>query len=140
MPNDKDAVENLEREQQIYRLPSVASSDCFRKMYDVIDSNTIALEWLETTLAELEYKAEDRTYSIILTILSATLDSCRILADDGYVNTGRVHGLQHSASADYSDYKTNNLLLSGIKIGRVTAKVGDLGLGEQAVVTETCFY
>ena len=75
-----------------------------------------------------------------MTFLRETLTSCHILADHGYVNTGRVPGPQQSALANYSDYKTNNILLSGVDSGRITAKVGDLGLGEQAVINETCFY
>lgn len=34
----------MNRELQTYRLPEVAMAECFWKMYDVIDDNTIALE------------------------------------------------------------------------------------------------
>lgn len=56
------------------------------------------------------------------------------------MNTGIVPDLQQSASANYSDLKPNNILLSGIQTGHVIAKVGDLGLGDQAVVNEARFY
>lgn len=51
-------MENLNRECQSYLLPGVASSTCFRKLY-VVDTGEaaasdkfVALEWLETTLAQ----------------------------------------------------------------------------------------
>jgi hypothetical protein len=51
LPDDEIATENLDRERHSYRLPGVASASCFRQMYDVIDNRTIALEWLDTSLA-----------------------------------------------------------------------------------------
>lgn len=112
-PNDEIATENLDRECQSYLLPGVASAKCFRQMYDVIDNRTIALEWLDTTLADVKYQPNMRTYALIKTVLKETLTSCNILDGQQCVNT---------------DYKPANILLSGIETGRVIAKVGDLGL------------
>ncbi|KAH7351217.1 kinase-like domain-containing protein [Rhexocercosporidium sp. MPI-PUGE-AT-0058] len=115
--SDTNATENLERECRSYRLPGVASAVCFRKMYDVIDTcgseKYIASEWLETTLTQLKYLPNMRTYAIIEVILKAVLHSCIILEILKYVNT---------------DYKPANILLSSTETGAVTAKVGDLGL------------
>lgn len=81
-------MKNMERERQAYRLPGVVSAECFRKMYDVIDNSTIALEYLDTTLAEVKYQPDMRTYSLIMTLLRAALTSCVVLEDHQYVNTG----------------------------------------------------
>ncbi|KAK4861534.1 hypothetical protein LT330_003569 [Penicillium expansum] len=114
LPEDPTAMLNLERELHAYRLPGVASTQCFRKMYDVIDNNAIALEWLDTTLAELKYHPNDiGTHPLIVSVLRAALSSCAVLEDSKYVNT---------------DYKPANILLSGIGSDCITAKVGDLGL------------
>ncbi|KAJ6126017.1 hypothetical protein N7471_010510 [Penicillium samsonianum] len=112
-PSDENATKNMQREVLTYRLPGVASAKCFRKMYDVIDDSTIALEWLDTTLAEVEYHPDMRIYSLINTFLRAAFTSCVVLEDHKHVNT---------------DYKTANILLSDNRTDRVIAKVGDLGL------------
>ncbi|KAJ5789867.1 uncharacterized protein N7518_006878 [Penicillium psychrosexuale] len=114
LPDDATAILNLERERHAYHLPGVSSSQYFRKMYDVIDDSTIALEWLDTTLAELKYQPNDMgTHSLVVSVQRAALTSCVVLEDSKYVNT---------------DYKPANILLSGIGSDRITAKVGDLGL------------
>jgi hypothetical protein len=100
--NFEDATVNLQREVNIYGLPGVASAVCFRKMYEKIDDSTIALEWLDTTLAEVKYRPDMRTYSIIKAVLNAALTSCVILEDHKYVNTGRIPGLNELAFANYS--------------------------------------
>lgn len=82
----------MDRGHDTYRLPGVASAECFRKMYDVIDDNTIALEWLDTTLAEVKYQPDMCTYSLIMKCLRASLTSCVILESYSCVNTGRVYG------------------------------------------------
>lgn len=78
----------MKRERQVYRLPGVTSSACFRKMYDEIDSSTIALEWLDTTLAEVKYQSSMRIYSLIVTVMRAALTSCVVLEGYGCVNMG----------------------------------------------------
>ncbi|KAB8270697.1 kinase-like domain-containing protein, partial [Aspergillus minisclerotigenes] len=112
-PGDTVAKENMDRECQTYRLPGVNSADCFREMYDVLESSTIALEWLDTTLAEVKYQAHLHIYSLIAAALRAALTSCIVLEGHQRVNT---------------DFKPANILLSGIETGLITAKVGDLGL------------
>lgn len=93
-PDDEIATRDLERERLCYRLPgndgggAVASSSCFRKLYDVIDDCTIALEWLETTLADVRYQPGMRTYALIRTVLKETLASCEVLESEELVNTG----------------------------------------------------
>lgn len=88
-------------------------------MYDEIDDSTIALEWLDATLAEVPYRPEMRTYALINASLDAALSSCVVLASGKHVNT---------------DYKPANILLSGIETDRATAKIGDLGLGKGALM------
>ncbi|KAJ5908739.1 hypothetical protein N7495_001421 [Penicillium taxi] len=111
--SDLTAMENLGREIQAYRLPAIASTKCFRKMYDMVGNSVIALEWLETTLAEVRYESTQCIPSLVVPILEAALNSCVFLEGHQYINT---------------DYKSANILLSGICSGSITAKVGDLGL------------
>ena len=91
LSSNATAMMNLDHERQTYGLPGVASSECFRKIYDVIDNSTIALEWLDTTLAEVKYQPEMRIYSLIRTCLRAALMSCDVLEGHNCVNTGRVY-------------------------------------------------
>ncbi|KAE8154171.1 hypothetical protein BDV25DRAFT_136098 [Aspergillus avenaceus] len=112
--SDAISMENMNRECQVYDLPGVNTAKCFRQIYDVIDNRTIALEWLDTTLADVQYHPNARrTYSLIVAVLRAGLTSCILLERHKRVNT---------------DHKPANILLSGIDTGHVTAKVGDLGL------------
>lgn len=87
-PSDAASTENMNRETRTYHLPGVASTHCFRKMYDVIDNSTVALEWLDTTLAEVEYQPTMHTYFLLMSVLRAALTSCVVLESHGYVNTG----------------------------------------------------
>jgi hypothetical protein len=59
-------------------------------MYDVIDNHTIALEWLDTTLADVKYQPDMRTYGLIKTVLKETLTSCDVLDGQQCVNTGTI--------------------------------------------------
>ncbi|KAL1885132.1 hypothetical protein Plec18167_001789 [Paecilomyces lecythidis] len=95
-PDDATATENLEREYQTYRIPDVASAVCFREIYDATigdDTSTpyLALEWRDTTLAEVKYRPDSVTYALIREVLKATLNSCVILDGEGCVNTGMVY-------------------------------------------------
>ena len=92
--SDTIATENMKRECQVYRLPRVASAECIRRMYDEVDDSTIALEWMDTTLAEMKYQPGIRSQFLIMAVLRAALTSCVILEDHKYVNTGIVpsHG------------------------------------------------
>ncbi|CAG8365486.1 unnamed protein product [Penicillium salamii] len=107
------ATENLQREVKSYDIPGVASAGCFREMYEQIDDSTITLEWLDTTLAEVKYLPDMRTYSIIKSVLRTAFTSCVVLEDHKQVNT---------------DYKPANILLSNINTDHIIAKVEDLGL------------
>ncbi|KAI1502223.1 hypothetical protein F5X99DRAFT_408402 [Biscogniauxia marginata] len=78
-PSDAIAKDHLDHERQIYLLPDVGSTPCFRQIYDVIDNNTVALEWLDTTLAEVRYQPDRRTYALIKTALRAALTSYVVL-------------------------------------------------------------
>ena len=78
----------MDCERWTYRLPEVATADCFRKLHDVTDDSTIALEWLDTTLAEVKYQPGISTYSLIITVLKAVITSCVILESHKSVNTG----------------------------------------------------
>jgi hypothetical protein len=98
----------------------------------VESENTIALEWLDFTLAHIVYKPSWPIYEIIRAVLQASLSSCSILADQKYVNTGTVLALSKSLPLLTwgSDFKPANILLSGIGTEHLIAKVGDLGCGE----------
>ncbi|CAG8300152.1 unnamed protein product [Penicillium nalgiovense] len=107
LPGDEIATKNMQREVLTYRLPDVASAECFRKMYDIID---------DSTLAEVKYCPNMHIYSLAKSFLRAAFTSCVVLENYEYVNT---------------DYKPANILLSGIRTDRVIAKVvvgGGLGL------------
>lgn len=91
----------MNRELRTYRLPGVTSTECFRKLHDVIDNSTIALEWLDTTLAEVKYEPDMCTYSLIRSVLRAVLNSCVTLQGHKYVNTGRATALEELVFADY---------------------------------------
>lgn len=92
-------------------------------MYDVVDNSTIALEWLDTTLAEVKYQPDIYTYSLIMTVLRAVLTSCIVLESYKCVNTGRVPTLLKSWYLLITlDYKPANILLSGIQSSCVTLK------------------
>ncbi|OJD12621.1 hypothetical protein ACJ73_09319 [Blastomyces percursus] len=118
-PNDPHAKENLKRERENYLLPSIASGACFRKMYDAIGDPTnignsdgggisyAAFEWLETTLADMEYRPGKCKYAIAKAIIETVLRSCIILAKEEL---------------------PANVLLSDIDTNDITVKVGDLGL------------
>ncbi|KAI0896252.1 kinase-like domain-containing protein [Annulohypoxylon nitens] len=110
--HDEDTKRSMGLELACYRLPKVASTPCFRRMYDVIDDSTIALEWLDNTLLEVEYHPTLENYILIKEVLRAALTSCVILGDQGYVNM---------------DYKPSNILVSQAVNGYITAKVGDFG-------------
>ncbi|KAK1913717.1 hypothetical protein P3342_006960 [Pyrenophora teres f. teres] len=119
--DDAIAMENLNCECKSYLLPGVASSTCFRKLYDVVDATSeaaasdkyVALEWLGITLAQVKYQSGKDNYVLVEKVLSASLHICVVLESQDHVNT---------------DYNPANILLSGIGINQITAKVGDLGL------------
>jgi hypothetical protein len=48
----------------------------------------IALEWLDTTLAEVKYLPSALNYAIIQSFLRAALSSCIVLENQKFVNTG----------------------------------------------------
>jgi hypothetical protein len=105
-PEDTIATENLRREYTSYRIPGICSAACFRQMYDKIDDCTVAVEWLDTTLAEVQYQPDMRTYALIKSCLDAALASSDILDCQGHVNTGAVSILRESASAYQSRLQT----------------------------------
>lgn len=127
--DDGVAKENLKRERQIYNLPGIASARCFRRMYDTFEDHSIALELLETTLANVKYQSNNQCYAIIKAVLKEKLTSCDVLAGQNYVNTGAIYCSKTQYSLTHPDYKPANVLLSGIETGKIVAKVGDLGLG-----------
>jgi hypothetical protein len=81
-------MRSMGREIRAHSIPGVGSSECFRKNM-MFDQNTSALEWLDTTLADLKYLSNMSTYSFIMSVLRAALGSCVVLECHGYVNTGK---------------------------------------------------
>jgi hypothetical protein len=55
----------------------------------------IALEWLDTTLAEVKYLPGAHHYAIIQSFLRAALSSCIVLENQKFVNTGISISSQH---------------------------------------------
>ncbi|KAI1215152.1 kinase-like domain-containing protein [Annulohypoxylon truncatum] len=110
--NDETTKKQLDRELKCYGLPNVASTPIFRQMYDKIDDNTIALEWLDNTLQEVKYEPNMHHYALIEKVLHAALTGSVILGDHGYVDVS---------------YKPSNILISGMGTNNVTVKLGDFG-------------
>lgn len=107
----------------------------------MLGDSAIALEWLDITLAEVKYQPDMRTYSIVRESLKTALSSCIALDEKKYINTGTAPRLTSMMSLHpliKSDHKPRNILLSDIETSRITAKVGDLGLGEQALIIPVC--
>ena len=98
-PENELAAEDFSRECTSYHLPGVSSAACFRQMYDKIDDCTVAFEWMDATLRELDYRPDMRIYSVIKSVLGAALTSCVVLDDQKHVNTGTVPILGQPASA-----------------------------------------
>lgn len=92
-PDDELNVEALGREKKTYRLPGVSSAPCYRKIYDEIDDNTVALEWLDGTLQDLKYQPQSLIYAIIKASMRASLASAAVIERQEYVNTGTVPAL-----------------------------------------------
>ncbi|CAD6457007.1 d901e2b7-67f1-46d5-91ea-b0fac1d47d0f [Sclerotinia trifoliorum] len=116
----KIAQKGLQREIVAYALPGVSSARCFRQHYPLESENTMALEWLDLTLANLLYKPSRPVYNIIKAVLHTCLLSYDILADQKHVNT---------------DIKPANILLSTVRTNckDIIAKVGDLGSDDSAL-------
>ncbi|PYI01604.1 hypothetical protein BO78DRAFT_423414, partial [Aspergillus sclerotiicarbonarius CBS 121057] len=111
-PSNENSM-TLNRELKAYSFPTVATSQCFRKLYDILDFRTTAWECLDTTLAEVEYQLDPSTYSLILDFLKATLESCILLEDLSYAN---------------ADIQPSNILISNLNTDNITVKVGNLGI------------
>ena len=97
MPTDNPiGKENFLREHQTYLLDGVSSTACFRQMYDAMvtslddKENFLALEWLDTTLAQERYRSDLKSYALIWAVLKAALESCIVLNRHNYVNTGNL--------------------------------------------------
>ncbi|KAL1614354.1 hypothetical protein SLS56_012127 [Neofusicoccum ribis] len=124
-PSGKEvARENLKREWETYSHPSIASSACFRKLYDLIGDPTafendtsaspcLALEWLDSTFADALPELNRRTYILITAIVETIMTSCISFGEVGLVNT---------------DTKPANILLSGMGTDDPVVKIADLGL------------
>lgn len=145
-------MENLNRECQSYLWPGVASSTCFRKLYEVVDTSSeaaagdkyVALEWLDTTLAQMKYQPGKDTYVLIEKVLSAALHSCLVLESYDCVDTGMDYECDclkpHCSLLTSLDYRPANILLSGIGTSQITANVGDLGLGMRLSLVYEAMY
>lgn len=142
MPDDERGVRGITREQQAYSLPGIASATCFREMYDTIDSHTIALEWLESTMQDIKYQPTAHIYALLKTVLKQTLTACDFLARQKYVNTGIVPNLisKRCHLLISLDFKPANILLSGLNTSHVISKVADLGLGKPACKRDRRFH
>ena len=96
LPDNRDAVACLKREQETYRLPSVQSSSYFRRLYEVIrnsdgDSESppyLVLEWMDTTLRDLDYEPHTNGHNFFKTIMETVLSSIVILIKHNLVNAG----------------------------------------------------
>ncbi|PWY91601.1 hypothetical protein BO94DRAFT_555414 [Aspergillus sclerotioniger CBS 115572] len=97
---DAKSMKCMTREQQVYHFPGVASAECFRKMYDVIDDN-------------VRYQPDQDTDALIMSFLRATLTSCVVLESHQHVNT---------------EFKPSNILISNLNTDSIITKVDDLGL------------
>ncbi|KAF2453077.1 kinase-like domain-containing protein [Lineolata rhizophorae] len=125
LPSDGDAQQNLKREYDTYCLPEVANSPYFREMYDGIDNphnsdtdatettSFLALEWLDSTLADLRYADVVFNYNIMKVIIENMLSSSDVLDQLSLINL---------------DIKPVDILLSNVDSGCPSVKIADLGL------------
>lgn len=93
-------LRSLRSEYLTYRLPEVAASPCFRKMYEVIgdplnlnDDATgpipcLALEWMDLSLTQLPPADAMRSYTLMKAVVDAVMSSCVVLANHQLINTG----------------------------------------------------
>ena len=101
LATDETAVKSLKREQEVYRLPSVRSSQYFRKLYEVIgnaqqwspdadehDIPCLALEWMDTTMSDMVYPFDLRDVDLFKSIMKSLLSSSAALAEARHVNSG----------------------------------------------------
>lgn len=120
--SDTEGKDSLRSESSIYSLPGVASAACIRKLYEVLDfsmgehsGTCLALEWLDTTLAEVRYQPGAITYAIIQSLLRSALSSCTVLENNKVVNTGKRYSSQHveiGSSAQISNPQIFSFLAS----------------------------
>ncbi|KAH9894621.1 kinase-like domain-containing protein [Xylariomycetidae sp. FL2044] len=119
LPDDKNGKKNLIREYDTYCLPEVARSPHFRELYDRIENPHtettpfLALEWLDSTLRDVEYADVMLNYSFMKALIDTMLSSCDALDRHDRINT---------------DIKPVNILLSNVGSGHPTVKMADLGV------------
>ncbi|OOF91832.1 hypothetical protein ASPCADRAFT_133908 [Aspergillus carbonarius ITEM 5010] len=94
----------MECERLAYSFADVNTSGYFRQLYQMIDHRTLALEWMDTTLDQIPYQPNMRTFSLILIVLKAVLESCVILDKSQHVNANI-----HPRSIYLSNINTNNV-------------------------------
>ncbi|RAK96467.1 kinase-like protein [Aspergillus ibericus CBS 121593] len=105
-------MESMRCEVGVYGYPNVATADCFRRLYEVLDNRTMVFEWLDTTLAEVPFQPTPDCYALILAVLRAALRSCVHLESHRRVN---------------ADIQPTNILISNLNTDRLIVKIGDLG-------------
>ena len=95
----KDQVQRecLLREYNNYRRPCIASSKNFRKMYDTVGDQTswtaqkpfcLALEWIDTTLADLPFESHIQSPVLVARILKTLLGGFGELEREHLVYSG----------------------------------------------------
>lgn len=93
---------------ETYSHPSIASSACFRKLYDLIgdpiafnnDTSAtpcLALEWLDSTFADADVLLEfdRRIYILVIAIVETIMTSCISFGEVGLVNIGNSSTLNY---------------------------------------------
>lgn len=142
-PGKEYARWDLIREYEAYCVDKIASNHYFREFYDVVgdpkgfDDEThdatprLALEWMNTTFADVLLKPDIRSHVLIKHIIHTLMLSYICLGQAKIINTSTtLHFVSMLPLLTKSDTKPANILLSGIDTDHLVIKVADLGSSE----------
>jgi serine/threonine protein kinase len=140
--NNKVQRECLLREYNNHRRPRIASSQNFRKIFDTINDHTswtaqkpfcLALEWMDTTLADISTDSHIENPVLIASILKTVLGGFGELEREHLVYTGMPFAplgviIYIPDILSTAGLKPANVLVSDIDGPSLEVKIGDLGL------------
>ena len=101
--NNRVQRECLLREYNNYRRPSIASSKNFRKIYDTVNDQTswtaqkpfcLALEWMDTTLADIPSESHIQSPVLVASILKTVLGGFGELEREHLIYSGTPFALR----------------------------------------------
>lgn len=143
-PNDGIQRRLMLNELNHHGRQSIAPRPSIRKMYDTTNTPNswtvenpfcLALEWMETTLADVPCILPLRSPILVRNVVKAVLQALAAVEREGLVYSGTPCTSESSAQTlSKIDLKPSNVLLSGIDGPSPKAKLGDLGLSMKAYI------